>query len=399
MRARNAGVLLGVLAGVLANAVGTALASGAARDAAVEESFAVLRSGGRASITEVNAAGALVASKSAVSRRVSLSGVRAVEGPLASEFRRHADLATSLWRAGARLDRGDAPGAEPIYEAVWASTAGVHGPTRAEAAAGLLACRVRRGAFASSIEAWAAWLAESATLEASDAERCRARLATAEGLDSSAQWLVGSPPVFAESPVVRAFASGEIVAHEAGALPDVLAIYRYAAKRDTGASRGDCAAFENAKGWNNIAGDMVLAESADPAVRDRARRRLRDRTGADAPAWQVHWARLGLGRSLRLESDSQNKTEAVLELLWIASRESVAPNVLAHALATAAETLVDLDDRAGAARVLADLESRMADHPLTGSARLSRLRVELGVQAVRTSQSSERPSAEKDAEK
>lgn len=73
------------------------------------------------------------------------------------------------------------------------------------------------------------------------------------------------------------------------------------------------------------------------------------------------------------------------------------------ALAAAAEALLELEDRAAAARVLADLESRLGEHPIIGSARLSRLRTELGVQASKTTSGTngERPSgaAEKDATK
>lgn len=347
--------------------------------ACAEESVAVLRSGATLSITEVSRAGVLAASKTTGVRRVSLSAVRRVDGPLAADFREQEELGKTLWRAGVRLDRGDAPGAESLYEAAWALTSGVKGPTRAEAAAGLLACRVQRGAFASAVEAWAAWLAEAASLDSVDAERCRARLAVGDGLDSSAQWLTGLPPVFVDGPFVRAIAVAETEASDTGGVPDVLSIYRYAAKRDSGTKRGDAATFESAKGWNNIAGEMVLAESGDPAVRERARKRLRERASSDAAGWQAHWARLGLGRSLRLETDASSKTEAVIELLWVASRETVASNVLAQALVAAAETLVELDDRPGAARIVSDLEARLPDHPIVTSARLSRLRAEIGI--------------------
>lgn len=367
--------------------------------AAGEDSVAVLRSGVRVTITEISAAGALASGKASGTRRLSLAGVRSVEGPLAGDFREQESLAIQLWRAGARLDRGDAPGAEPLYEAMWAQTAGVRGPTRAEVAAGLLACRVQRGAFAAAIESWAAWLAESPSLESTDAERCRNRLSAAEGLDSSAQWLIGSPPVFVDGPFVRAFAAGELVGNETGGMPDVLSIYRYAAKRDTATKRSDPFVFEHAKGWNNIAGDMVLAESGDPQVRERARKRLQDRAGADALVWQVQWARLGLGRSLRLEPDAKNKTDAVIELLWIASRESVAPNVLAQALAAAAETLLEIEDRSAAARVLADLEARLPEHPIIGSARLSRLRAALGIQTGQTNNGNSGTRPQGDTEK
>ncbi|MBY0114010.1 MAG: hypothetical protein K2Y21_14430 [Phycisphaerales bacterium] len=346
--------------------------------AGAEDSTAVLRNGSRVSVTEVSKSGVLSSSQATGARRLSLGSVRGVEGPLAGEFREHHELATNLWRAGARLDRGDAPGAEPLYESLWVQTQGVRGPTRAEVAAGLLACRVRRGAIAGAVEAWAAWLAESGSLDNADAERCRARLAVGDGMDSSAQWLVGVPPLYVDGPAVRAFASGELRPGESSGA-DVLTIYRLAAKRDTAANRVDPAVYENTKGWNNIAGEMVLAESNDRAVRERARKRLKERAGSDAPAWQVQWARLGMGRSLRLETEPSQRTDAVVELLWVATREGVPDHVLAQALTAAAETLADLDDRAGASRVVADLESRLPDHPMISSPRLARLRAALGM--------------------
>lgn len=347
--------------------------------AVAADSVATLRSGATVTIAEVSRAGALAASKATGVRRISLSAIRRVDGPLAGDFREHEELARTLWRAGVRLDRGDAPGAEPLYEAAWRLTEGAKGPTRAEAAAGLLACRVQRGAFASAVDVWATWLSDAPTLDAADAEKCRARLAAGDGVDSSSQWLTGMPPVFVDGPFVRAFAATEIESSESAGVADVRSIYRFAAKRDSAAPRSDVGSFENAKGWDNIAGDMVLGESSDPAVRERARKRLRERTGSDAPVWEVHWARLGLGRSLRLETDPAAKTDAVLELLWVASRESVAANVLAHALIAAAETLVELEDRTSALRVVSDLETRLPDHPIIVSARLSRLRADLQV--------------------
>jgi hypothetical protein len=379
MKGRRVSITI-VCAGVAASFMATLLSSGAV----AEESVAVLRSGVTVPITEVSKAGVLATGKGTGARRVSLSAVRRVDGPLAAEFRTHEVLAQTMWRAGARLDRGDAPGAEPLYELAWTMTTGEKGPTRAEAAAGLLSCRVQRGAYALAVEAWAAWLAEAGSLESSDAERCRARLAVGDGLDSSSQWLTGLPPVFVDGPFVRAFAAVESEGADTGGVPDVMSIYRFAAKRDSGSKRGDASAFENAKGWNNVAGEMVLAESGDPAVRERARKRLRDRAASDAPAWQAHWARLGLGRSLRLETDASSKTDAVIELLWIASRESVASNVLAHALLAAAETLVELDEGAAAARVVADLEARLPDHPIITSARLSQLRATAGLNGARS---------------
>jgi hypothetical protein len=377
---KGRGVSATILAGVVASLMGTQLSSAAL----AEDSVAVLRSGATLPITEVSKAGVLATGKATGARRVSLSAVRRVDGPLAAEFRVHEVLAQTMWRAGARLDRGDAPGAESLYESAWTMTTGEKGPTRAEAAAGLLACRVQRGAYELAVEAWAVWLAEAGSLESGDAERCRARLAVGDGLDSSAQWLTGLPPVFVDGPFLRAFAAVESERADTGGVPDVMSIYRFAAKRDSGAKPGDASAFENAKGWNNVAGEMVLAESGDSAVRERARKRLRDRATSDAPAWQAHWARLGLGRSLRLETDTGLKTDAVIELLWVASRESVASNVLAQALLAAAETLVELDERAAAARVVADLEARLPDHPIITSARLSQLRAMAGLNGARS---------------
>ena len=102
---------------------------------------------------------------------------------------------------------------------------------------------------------------------------------------------------------------------------------------------------------------------------------------------------------MRLEPDAKNKTDAVIELLWIASRESVGPNVLAQALAAAAETLLEIEDRSAAARVLADLEARLPEHPIIGSARLSRLRAALGIQTGQTNNGNSGTRPQGDTEK
>jgi hypothetical protein len=82
------------------------------------------------------------------------------------------------------------------------------------------------------------------------------------------------------------------------------------------------------------------------------------------PAWQEAWCRVGIGRSLLLESDDDSKRDGLLHLLAIASREDGSDVYLTGiALAEAAASLRARGDSAGSNLVLADLVRQYPDHP------------------------------------
>ena len=60
---------------------------------------------------------------------VSWDLVARVDGELATEALAYLPMAENLWRARTRLERGDAVGAEPIFEQLYARYSGRRGPT------------------------------------------------------------------------------------------------------------------------------------------------------------------------------------------------------------------------------------------------------------------------------
>lgn len=348
--------------------------------ARAEDSFALLRGGARVTISDVSPAGVTIAEERGRPSRVeSLSQVRSVTGPLAPKFDEQRSLATDLWRATARLGRGDDGGAEPLFEKLWVRTKGESGPTRAEVAAGLAACRVHRGAFATAIEPWAEWMHQSATVAPEQLAAQRIWLGISDG---SGFWIEAMPPIWTDSTAVRALGAQTIAvdpkssSHPTG--DDLKLIYAVAARRDSGQAWGiDPAAAIKAPGWANLAGEMVLAESEASEVRSEARQRLSSRMSSDLSLWKQIWIRLALGRSLLLEPGADDRRTGVLNLLWIASRPADSAPLSAGvslALVSAAHGLVLLSDFDGARAVLEDLERRFVgdvilDSPVVASVR------------------------------
>lgn len=329
-----------------------------------EDSFALLRSGARVVISDVSASGITTAEERGRPSRVeSLSQVRSVSGPLAPKFEEQQSLATDLWRASARLRRDDEGGAEPLFEKLWDRTKEVAGPTRAEIACGLAACRVHRGALATAVEPWAEWVRQSDQVAPEQLALQRARLGISE---NSGNWIEAMPPIWTESTAVRALAAhavanpGKAAIHPSG--DELMLIYTVAARRDCGQAWGiETASALKDPGWTNLAGEMVLAESREAEVRAEARQRLWSRLGSDIALWKQIWIRLAIGRSLLLEPGTDDRRAGILNLLWIASRpaDSVPLGAgVSLALVSAAQGLVALSDSEGARVVLEDLERR-----------------------------------------
>ncbi|MBX3380576.1 MAG: hypothetical protein KF805_10820 [Phycisphaeraceae bacterium] len=362
-----------------------------------QESFALLRSGARVSITDVSPAGITIAPDHGRSARVeSLSSVKDVTGPLSSKFAECREIATDLWRAVARLNRQDEGGAEPLFHQLWLRTAGVSGPTRAEIASGLVACRVHRGALATAIDPWAEWIRQSGSLSPDQLAEQRNRLGIS---DASGPWIETLPPIWTDSTAVRALASQQIASgsspasHPTG--DDVAIIYAVAARRDSGqAWRVDPVRALKDPAWANIAGEMVLAESEVPEVRAEARQRLTSRLGADVPLWKKTWIRLAIGRSFLLESGTDDRRNGVLNLLWIASRSDAPAPLVAIALVSATHGLVLLSDEDGARATLDDLERRFVGDVILDSPGLATLRRTFSQTAPPASQST--PSTQTD---
>ncbi len=304
-------------------------------------------------------------------RMLSWHEIKAVDGALAAGAQPFLANADAAWRGLTRLDRGDALGAEAVLEPLAKTYRLRGGPTAAAVHAGLLRCRLARGAQTLAIDAWVGWLAANEIAPdagggpaVSSWDHAEEQLAGV--VDPATGLAVALPPVWLNVPAVRSLAGGETMPSEPG--PS-----RGERMRDlyVQAARFECrlatrlSAMDPA--WNEsqrLVWQVVAARIGDDATRKDARAALQGRLKVAIPSWQEAWCRVALGRSLVLESDDESKRDGLLQLLAIGSREDGSDVYLTGiALAEASAALRARGDAAGANMVLADLVRQYPDHP------------------------------------
>ncbi len=295
--------------------------------------------------------------------------VRAVSGDGADGAAPYLELGKVAWRAIGRLERGDAFGAEPLFEALFEKYRGVAGPTAAAVAEGLMRCRLRRGARAAALSAW---LDLYANLASSPASQPR------WGLDSPAidpgTWLAPSlPPLWLDDQSARAFA--EMPAAETG---DEVAwamwvLYRAAARHAVGYpinpdDLGRAGTIAERREGGAFVAAMVAAQVGGPEARGEARRTL-DRERAPGRArWRVEWATVAIGRSLLREDDEHLRLRGVLELLSLhTDPRGSSPYMHGLALADAVIGCRALGDEHAAGVLENELRRLLPSHPALAS--------------------------------
>ncbi|MFZ9880436.1 MAG: hypothetical protein ACO3QC_03435 [Phycisphaerales bacterium] len=106
----------------------------------------------------------------AAERVVPWDMVRAVDGSVASaagaDLPTMLEVATELWRARTRVERGDMELARPLFRAQWPRFARAEGPTAALVAEGALRCAVAAGELDAALEPWLECLRHRAAGEA-----------------------------------------------------------------------------------------------------------------------------------------------------------------------------------------------------------------------------------------
>ncbi len=292
---------------------------------------------------------------------VSWDRVRRVDGPLADEAAAYAELAETVWRAQARLSRGDAVAAEPLFEEASAmlSAGGAGGelvgPTHAVVHAGLVRCRLGRGALAAAV---VPWLDLRAAILAGAVDELP------EAVDHATALVPGLPPIFTATPAVRALAQMELRAGWPAEVSSLATLYAQAAQLATGGSPAWAEPSELGPG-TTLVRDCVAAQLREPAPRSAARERLLERleSGAAKP-WVRAWCHAAIGRSLVLEPDRDDQLRGVVHLLTVPAEYTFAqPYLAGTCLADAAAALDALGDR-DAARVLAlELMREHRQHP------------------------------------
>lgn len=301
--------------------------------------------------------------------------VRSVSGPLAQQAAIFAPIATQAWRARSRLARGDAVGAEPLFESLFAAYSRRSGATTATISEGLAICRLGRGAQTSAVAPWLAWIRAGGTqslLGADDLgnpDSAGPRFAP----DPATGLIPSLPPIWIDLPAVRSFARGSIVLEPldegvspsaAGAKAERLAqLYLTAAQLACGL---DAPALPETSDDPavKLVGEIVAAMSVSPELRDTARSALRSRIKSKPPAWVEAWARVAIGRSLLLDDAPDSKRLGVIELLHLPARiPDDVPYLTGIALAESAVALHLLGDDAGADRLRSELATDYSGHP------------------------------------
>ena len=312
---------------------------------------------------------------------------------------------TDLWRAVARVERGDLAGADPIFERLMDIIAprgrqATTGPSQAAIAEGALRCRLARGSAAAAMFAYFEWIRTIQTGPVSIAGVWGGSFS----VDAmSVNWIGGTikapsviadvtglvpelPPIFlGESGTIAAAESGlwgRFVQPEAGdnrreetsppaenGLAELAGWYRAAMRFESALGlqvpRANTAGPSSHEGVRLVR-DIVVARIGEVNERDAARAALRsriERPRDGMPAWEEAWCRAAIGRSLVREADSAVKRQGVIELLHVPARFSrECPGLAGIALAEAAVVINELGDSYSAGVLVKQLRLRFPEH-------------------------------------
>lgn len=315
-------------------------------------------------VSGVGFEGVAVQEVEGVTRVVSWDRVRRVGGEWEDEFASFEAVAEMAWRARTRLERGDALGAEPLFEDLFELYGGKRGATARVVCEGLLRCRLRRGAIVGAIEAWLGTLGAGGTGE------WAREAGLAPVLDEDRGVVPGLPPMWVESSAVAVLATSGLSDEDGFAR-----WYRRAAAFECGLEMGEMPPRGGRAAW---VAEIVLARTGTAEERASGREALRSRmanASGGLPAWAEAWCRAAIGRSLILEEDEEQRLLGIVELLHVPSRLADAnPYLAGLALAEASVALSDLGEAGGAARLAGELSERYPTHPALGWKRLTTAR-------------------------
>ncbi|MCB9846679.1 MAG: hypothetical protein H6811_11925 [Phycisphaeraceae bacterium] len=298
---------------------------------------------------------------------VSWDRIREVDGSKADEAAVFQQYGDDAWRARTRLLRGDAIGAEPLFERLFVVYGGREGPTAAVVADGLLRCRLRRGAHTAAVGTWLSLLHAGPDIDTG--------FGAVPIIDEATGLVPALPPIWLSGPAVEALARGiEQTSFDADPRARSLAQwYRAAAAFECGQAPQLPQLLPEDPGQSLVA-DIVLSRVGEPGARASARDRLSRRADAAIGTWIEAWCRAALGRSLLRESDPESRRLGIVWLLHVPARFAQDhPSLAAISLAEAASALWSLGDSSAAQRVLQELLDHYRGHPASGWAGLRQI--------------------------
>lgn len=266
--------------------------------------------------------------------------VRSIEGSddpaLLEAWSRKRPVAEDLWRARARIQRGDARLAEPLLERHFDDVVADPGDTELKliVAEGLLRVRLARGAIEAAIPA------ALETIRLRRAGVVTDRYESLPPVLDESRWLVPALPPMSTGVEATAALPERLRRWQDAEDAHVRALARGYLARDGAPSVEATAAGPGLL----LMGAALDSRASDPALRAAARERLRALAEeASAPRWVDAWSRWFTGCSLLFEPEPDLDL-ALIQLLHLPARhQDRAPALASRAVALAADVL----ERAG----------------------------------------------------
>jgi hypothetical protein len=265
--------------------------------------------------------------------------VASVPAVFASQAQPHLPAAETAWRARTRLARADIASAEPLFEQLFAKTAGSRGKTSAMVAAGLLRCRLHRQAQVASVEAWLALVASGENPPAfvalrDDRSGARRSILDKPLLDRETLLCPDLPPLWVPGVGLRTIAlrvepndasapanAGFVSERRTVVSRTLVELYAISARLAMGenvllpARPASDAGPEFAGA--RLVWDIIAAQAGTPEQRAAARTHLQtildqiDEDEAAFPGWIEAWTRTGLSRSYLASTNPEEQAQGI----------------------------------------------------------------------------------------
>ncbi|MBL9120216.1 MAG: hypothetical protein JNL80_09920 [Phycisphaerae bacterium] len=309
--------------------------------------------------------GGLRITKAGVASSIPWDQVQTVtDRPLTETERGQLAVATELWRARSRVQRGDYPLASALLEKHFATFRGSNTEVALIVAEGLLRCRLSTSREADRL---------ASILPALEVARLRRAKITTDRyatlppvLDDATLLSPALAPTWQPDAGTEAIATEIDRAFPDGATPPVdaetLRMARVYAALLRGAAPPVGKREEGGVGLLAAMAELSRTGADQPSLDAEARAKARTAALSAAkslPTWARGWAGFAVGRSLVAEEDRDARVQGVLRLLEVAALGPDCPPSLANeALALSAEALRTMGDAESAAIVERELAGR-----------------------------------------
>lgn len=335
-------------------------------------------------------------------RELSWDRVRTVDGPLSGEALRLRPIADALFRARARLERGDWPAADDALNTIPADAFIPPGASASVLHEATMRVRLERGWRTGALAPWLRWRSNRLAAPVPPSRWVGGIIDLPPVIDPATALPPRLPPIFsaaAQPTALRALADDAPWPTADSLDPasrELAALYRHAARVELARLPSPPVDLPSLTALTlprptsqddavQLVLDIVEARAAaQPGDRSAARNRLKrrldaaqaawgDELAADPtaaastsgpPPWTEAWIRAALGRSLLLEPETTARRLGIVELLHVPSRfAGTTPELARLCLVEALAALRELDDRQGAAAIANEIDTLFGGLP------------------------------------